>query len=80
MTHTIEKFPSLSVCVEYDPETTQKLGFRPQELLDFFRSRKYRLYILTQAATELADDDAVIQQLVNQSGYLDLLCSKSIIA
>jgi FkbM family methyltransferase len=77
MTDTLEKFPKMPVCVEYDPETTRKLGFEPQALLDFFRARGYRIQILTRAAAEPADDDNVIQRLVNQAGYVDLLCSKS---
>ena len=77
MTNTLERFPAMTVCVEYDPETTQKLGFEPKKLLDFFRTRGYRLHILTRASTQPADDDTSIQHWVNEAGYVDLLCTKS---
>jgi FkbM family methyltransferase len=74
MTGTLERFPNLSICVEYDPETTRKLGFEPQELLDFFRTRRYKLHLLTRAETKLANDDSMIRRLANEQGYVDLLC------
>jgi FkbM family methyltransferase len=76
MTQTLERFPHTPVSIEYDPETTRKMGFDPQALLDFFRTRGYRVHVLTRAAIEPADDDSVIQRYVNGAGYVDLICSK----
>ena len=80
MRKTIEKCPSMCIAFEYAPDGMRELGFEPSALLDFFRSAGYQLHILTRAATTLAQDNRAIELAVERSGYVDLLCSKKILA
>jgi FkbM family methyltransferase len=80
MRKTIEKLPEMSIAFEYAPDGLHELGFEPSALLDFFRSAGYQLHILTRAATTLAQDNRAIELAVERSGYVDLLCSKKILA
>ena len=80
MRRTLEKFPSLCIAFEYAPDGMRELGFEPLALLDFFRSSGYQLHILTRAATTLASDNQAIDLAVERFGYVDLLCSKKILA
>jgi len=80
MRKTIEKFPEMCIAFEYAPDGMRELGFEPLALLDFFRSAGYQLHILTRAATTLALDNRAIELAVEHSGYVDLLCSKKVLA
>ncbi len=80
MKQTLESFPELCVCLEYSPEALVELGFDPIKLLDFFRAKGYQLHVLTCAAIRLASDNASIQPLLDDAGYVDLLCSKRVLA
>ena len=79
MRQTIEKFPTMCIAFEYAPEGMRELGFEPSKLLDFFRSAGYQLHILTRAATTPVQDNRAIDLAVEDSGYVDLLCSKKIL-
>ncbi|MGC1484590.1 MAG: FkbM family methyltransferase [Candidatus Acidiferrum sp.] len=76
MRATLEKFPALCVAFEYAPEAMRELGFEPSAVLDFFRSAGYQLHILTRAATTLVRDNHAIEVAAENTGYVDLLCSK----
>jgi FkbM family methyltransferase len=80
MRKTIKRFPALCIAFEYAPDGMRELGFDPSALLEFFRSAGYQLHILTRAATTLAQDNRAIELVVERSGYVDLLCSKKILA
>jgi FkbM family methyltransferase len=80
MRQTLEKLPALSIAFEFAPDGMRELGFEPSALLDFFRSAGYQLHILTRAATTLAPDNRAIDLAVERTGYVDLLCSKEILA
>src|SRR5271167_4875043 len=80
MRRTIEKFPTVCIAFEFSPDGTRELGFEPLALLDFFRCAGYQLHILTRVATTLAQDNRAIELAVERSGYVDLLCSKKILA
>lgn len=80
MRRTLEQFPALCVALEYAPESMRELGFNPSSLLNFFRSRGYHLHILTRAAITLTPDNRAIEIAAEGSGYVDLLCSKRILA
>jgi FkbM family methyltransferase len=73
---TLQRFPDAIFCVEYSPESMRDLGFDPQELLQFFRSRGYQLYLLTPATLSLAPDNAEINAFAASAGYVDLICSR----
>jgi FkbM family methyltransferase len=76
MKGTLEKFPEACVCFEHAPDALLELGFEPRKVIKFFRSRGYQLYVLTRAAPQLVADDEALQRFLNDSGYVDLLCSK----
>jgi FkbM family methyltransferase len=80
MRKTIEKFPAMCIAFEYAPDGMRELGFDPSALLDLFRSAGCQLHVLTRAATTLALDNRAIELAVERSGYVDLLCSKKILA
>src|SRR5580692_4873447 len=80
MRKTMEKFPGLCIAFEYAPDGMRELGFEPSELLDFFRFAGYRLHILTRAATTLTRANHEIELAAERSGYIDVLCSKGILA
>ena len=79
MQKTLEKFPDACVCLEHSPEALTQLGFEPSKIIDFFCSRGYHLYILTREAPQLAADNASLERIVNEAGYVDLLCSKRLL-
>lgn len=76
MKDTLERSPDLCVCLEYCPNALLELGFEPATVLDFFRTRGYRLHVLTREEPQLMVDDASLQRFVNETNYVDLLCSK----
>lgn len=80
MRWTIERFPEMRVAFEYSPDGMRELGFEAAELLDFFRAAGYQLYILTRADTILAPDNLAIEAASRGKGYVDVLCSKKILA
>jgi FkbM family methyltransferase len=77
---TIERFPGMCIAFEYAPAGMRELGFDPSALLDFFRSAGYQLHVLTRAATMVAPNSQTIDLAVERFGYIDLLCSKKILA
>ena len=78
MRRTLEKAPSVSIAFEYAPEGMRELGFEPSALLDFFRSRGYRLHILTRHATAVTRDNQEIELAAERTGYVDVLCSRRV--
>jgi FkbM family methyltransferase len=76
MKETLEKFPETCVCLEHAPIALVELGFDPVKVFDFFRSRGYQLYILTREAPQPAADGESLERIANETGYVDLLCSK----
>lgn len=80
MTETLEKFPELSVCFEFAPQALVELGFDPAQVLEFFRAKRYQLHVLTRHTIWLARDNAAIERMLDQTGYVDLLCSRRALA
>ncbi len=80
MRKTLKKFPELSIAFEYGPDGMRELGFKPSALLDFIRSAGYQFHILTRAAAMLAPDNRAIEIAAERAGYVDVLCSKQILA
>jgi FkbM family methyltransferase len=80
MQDTLERFPATRVCLEYSPEGLLELGFEPEEVLNFLRVRGYQLYILTRTQIRAAPDNAAVELSVQRAGYVDLLCSRSVLA
>jgi FkbM family methyltransferase len=80
MTQTLANFPSLSICCEYAPENLIELGFEPIQLLNYFRANGFQVHILTRSSTKLAPDNATIQRVAAEAGYVDLLCSRQVLS
>jgi FkbM family methyltransferase len=81
MRRTIMKFPDLCICCEYSPEALRELGFEPAGLLDFFRTNGYWLHILRRSSLQLVRDTATIDGIAaKEAGYVDLVCSRKVIA
>ncbi len=80
MRQTLEKFPAVVIAFEFAPDGMRELGFEPTALLVFFRSAGYQLHILTRAATTLAPDNRTIEVAAESSGYVDVLCSRKVLA
>ncbi|HYT19676.1 MAG TPA: FkbM family methyltransferase [Candidatus Polarisedimenticolia bacterium] len=80
MKETLEKFPETCVCFEHSPDALVELGFEPGKVLDFFRSRGYRLHVLTREFPQVAQDDESIKRFLHDAGYVDLLCSERALA
>jgi FkbM family methyltransferase len=80
MKETLERFPEACICLEHSPQALMELGFEPGKIIDFFRSRGYQLYILTREAPQLAANNESLDRIVNEAGYVDLLCSKRVLA
>ena len=77
MRQTLANFPQLTVCFEYAPEALRELGFEPAALLRFFHTGGYRLHVLTRSSINLAEEDAQIEKLAEENGYVDLLASRN---
>src|SRR6266481_6280444 len=76
MRRTLEQFPEAPVSIEYSPDSLCELGEEPSELLRFFRSRNYQIYVLTRSSLELSPDDQMIERLSKSAGYIDLVCMR----
>lgn len=76
MRGTLRTFPDICVCLEYSPSALTELGFAPPEILDFFRSRGFHLHVLSRNDLKLITKDELLRHLVDEMGYVDLLCSK----
>ena len=76
MRKTLDRFPETPISIEYSPGSLGELGQEPAELLRFFRSRNYDIYVLTRSTLELAPDDQVIERCSKSAGYIDLVCMK----
>ena len=79
MRETVERFPEMCVCFEYSPESLREAGSNPADLLEFFRSRRYRFYVLERTTMKVVSDTASIETMMGGAGYVDLLCCKQTI-
>jgi FkbM family methyltransferase len=80
MRGTLEKFPEACIAFEYAPEGMREMGFDAARLLEFFRAAGYQLRILTRRGVSAATDDPAIEAASRDKGYVDVLCSRKILA
>jgi FkbM family methyltransferase len=80
MRETLRSHPELCVAFEYAPEGMRELGFEPAALLEFFRTAGYQLHILTRHAVTLARENEKIEGAAKRAGYVDVLCSRTVIS
>jgi FkbM family methyltransferase len=76
MQQTLVENPDVAIAIEYAPAAMVDLGFEPQELLQFFQTRNYLIYILNLKGHLTPASPDLIQQKVTERGYVDLICSK----
>lgn len=77
MSHTLEQNPQAVIGLEYCPNIIEGLGFKPHDLLQFFRERHYQFYILNKDNVIKACD---VEQYfssrdVRENDYIEILCS-----
>ena len=73
MNQTLKRFPRLSVCLEFSPEGMRDLGFQPEDVLNFFFARGYKMFVVTREATIPVADAEAIRPMMGKAGYVDLL-------
>jgi len=80
MKQTLESFPQVVVAFEYAPEGMRELGFDPAALLQYFRSAGFQLHVLSRSGIQPPSDDRSIHSAAERSGYVDVLCSRKVLA
>lgn len=80
MQGTLEAFPGAVVCFEYSPCSMVEMGFSGQDLIEFFRSRSFHLYVLNRSRLEAVCDFSVFAPESIKDGYLDILATRNRIA
>ena len=76
MQQTLRDFPDAAVCFEYSPDAMAEMGFSPQELIEFFLSRNYSLYIVTRSGLQCVADFRDVHSKALKHGYLDILATR----
>ncbi|MGF1479234.1 MAG: FkbM family methyltransferase [Cyanophyceae cyanobacterium] len=76
MKETLVANPDAVIALEYMPASVEELGFDPEKIIGFFQEREYFMYVLgKQGNLELAREQ-LVNKLVKQRGYIDLLFSR----
>jgi FkbM family methyltransferase len=77
MKRCLSENPDILVVIEYAPESIRELGFNPEGLLEFFRTRDFRFYIYSQknGFYEILSNSEVDEQAA-KTGYLDIFCTR----
>jgi len=79
MQNTLASNPDCVVGLEYCPSIMEALGYRTEDLIQFFQNRNYLLYRINKnGSLKLLDPntDPDIKQGKNFAGYFDILCSR----
>lgn len=76
MQQTLTANPNAAIAIEYAPDSIAELGFQPEALVQFFYDRGYLIYLLHQQGTPEPVQAGAIERIVEQRGYVDLLCSQ----
>ncbi|MBN8548807.1 MAG: FkbM family methyltransferase [Deltaproteobacteria bacterium] len=76
MKRILENNPLLTVAFEYSPDSMRSLGFDSEELLKFFRDRKFNLYRLERGAHLSPFDDGATAARLRNRGYIDVIASR----
>ena len=76
MEELLARCPGVTVAVEYAPLELRSQGFTPESLLDFFRSREWRVYVLKKDGSFVPAPAGSLDAAIQARGYLDLLCSR----
>lgn len=76
MREVLSRHPNITCAFEYCPAQIEELGFSPHEVLDFFRVRGLRIFILRRNGTLSPFTEAALSSDVEQRGYADLLATR----
>ena len=80
MTETLAQNPKIVIGFEYCPCVIESLGFKPNELLQFYNEKHFKFYYLNKRnQIEPCDvlNNYTLQRQIAQKGYIDILCSKN---
>jgi len=55
------------------PEGMHDLGFEPDDVLQFFLSRGYKMSVVTRQSTVPVSDGDAIRRMMGRAEYVDLL-------
>ena len=77
MTELVAANPQLVVAVEYSPWAMTQMGFRPEPVIDFFRTRGFTIHVLHDHGGIESFDANRLERHLNGRIYVDLLCARS---
>lgn len=76
MEQTLAANSDAVIALEYAPKGILELGFEPKQLLEFFYNKNYFIYILCQGGYLKIAENGLIEKMLEERGYIDLICSK----
>lgn len=76
MREVLSRHPNITCALEYCPAQIEELGFSAHEVLDFFRARGFKLFILERNGTLSPFTEAALSSDVERRGYADLLATR----
>jgi FkbM family methyltransferase len=76
LTKTLERFPNISLALEYCPAQINELGFSSTDLLEFFKSRGFTWYIIEKNGSLKPFTQSVVDSSIAHRGYIDLLATR----
>ena len=76
MQETLQRNPDVTIVLEFMPSMMIEMGFDPKKLISFLVERDFKIYVVHPRG-KLSPG---LPQTMNDSGYVDLLCSRRSIA
>lgn len=79
MIDTLNQNPDIVIGFEYSPSIIETLGFQPEELLQFFRERGYKFYLLNSENKIQPYDieqGCIKLRQIRPHDYIDILCAR----
>lgn len=79
MVDTLSKNPNIVIGFEYCPSVMEMLGFKPEELLEFFQERGYQFFILNnknQIQPYDIKQGCIELRQIRPHDYIDILCAR----
>jgi FkbM family methyltransferase len=79
MSETLNRHPNAVISFEYCPSVIESLGFDPEDLLRFFKTRDYQFYFLNRQnhiePYDIAKGHSYLRQ-IRPHDYIDILCAR----
>jgi FkbM family methyltransferase len=73
---TLERFPEISVALEYCPVQIDELGFSSSDLLSFFRSKGFTLYLMKRDGSLSTFSNEDLAAIMTARAYADILATR----